>query len=385
VTSRTVLGIGLAQLVNWGVLYYAFGVLLIPVERGLSQPRWIVAGAFSLALLISAAMAPAVGRWIDCGHGPRLMTIGGWTAAALLLVWAAVPHVTTLYIAWAGLGVCMAATLYEPAFAIVGRGFDTVAERLRALAAVTIFGGLAGTVFLPTTAVVVARVGWRWTAVLLAVAMAAAALIARWAVPAAIHGSRAVDPPAAPAVAPPTRERGFGMVLTAFGSASLAHAALTTTLIPALSERRISPTTAALLGGTMGLMQLPGRALMLHGRLSASPSALLITSLGLQGAGLAVYTVAGTPAPVGLGVALFAAGSGLATLVRPYLVLTLYDVSRTGHLNGLLARAQQLARAGAPIAAVAVGSAFGYRWIFAVLAVHFVGLALFWWWTREIR
>lgn len=386
-TSRTVLGIGLAQLVNWGVLYYAFGVLLVPVERALAQPQWIVAGAFSLALLISAAMAPTVGRWIDGGHGPRLMSVGGMAAAALLLLWAAIPHVAMLYLAWAGLGVCMATTLYEPAFAIVGRGFDSVAGRLRALAAVTIFGGLAGTVFLPMTALVETRVGWRGTAALLAVAMAAAAVVAHWAVPRSVreatHPVSAAPLPSGDAVA--RRERGFAVVIAAFGSASLAHAALTTTLIPALAERRISATTAALLGSTMGLMQLPGRALMLHGRLSASPSALLITSLGLQGTGLVIFSVAASTVAVGFAIAVFAVGSGLATLVRPYLVLTLYDVHRAGYLNGVLARAQQIARAGGPIAAVALGSAFGYRWIFAGLAVHFAALAVVWWRSGAAR
>ena len=321
-----------------------------------------------------------VGRWIDEGHGPRLMSAGGWAAAALLLLWAAVPHVATLYVAWAGLGVCMATTLYEPAFAIVGRGFDTVAERLRALAAVTIFGGLAGTVFLPTTALLESRVGWRTTAVLLAIAMAAAALVARWAVshPARTAGDLLPGGPAPVSTVPARTEHGFGIIVAAFGSASLAHAALTTTLIPALAERRIGATTAAFLGSSMGLMQLPGRALMLHGRLSASPSALLLTSLGLQASGLAIFAAASSPLAVGLGVAVFAGGSGLATLVRPYLVLTLYDVSRAGYLNGVLARAQQLARAGGPIAAVAIGSATGYGWIFAALAVHFGLLALLW-------
>ena len=44
------------------------------------------------------------------------------------------PAVLTLYIVWAGIGVCMAATLYEPAFVIVGRAYDDPTRRLRALA-----------------------------------------------------------------------------------------------------------------------------------------------------------------------------------------------------------------------------------------------------------
>ena len=82
-SRRAVIAIGIGQLVNWGVLYYAFGVLLLPVEETLQAPRWIVAGAFSLSLLISALVAPAVGRLADRGQGPAVMQAGGLVAAGL--------------------------------------------------------------------------------------------------------------------------------------------------------------------------------------------------------------------------------------------------------------------------------------------------------------
>ena len=377
-SQRIVVAIGIGQLINWGVLYYAFGVLLLPMEAALDAPQWVVAGAFSLALLVSAACAPGFGRAIDRGRGPLLMVAGGTAAALLLGVLAAAPSLATLYLTWAGLGACMAATLYEPAFAIVGRGFTHVGERLRALALVTIFGGLASTAFLPLTALLVTRGGWRGATAALAAAMIVSTLVVWWSLP-PIETSA----PAAAAVASDVHERaprGFGVVLAAFGSASLAHAALTTTLVPALGERGVPATMAALLGGSMGLMQLPGRALMMHGRLSASPSSLLITSLGLQGGGMLLLGLAGSAPAIGLGVAVFAAGAGLATLVRPYLVQTLFAMSRAGYLNGLLARAMQLARAGGPVAAVAIGSWLGYRWLYGLLAIHFAALA--WAWRR---
>ena len=65
--SRAIWTIGIGQMVNWGVLYYAFGVLLVPLEQSLHAPRWLVAGAFSLGLLVSAIAAPAVGRLADRG------------------------------------------------------------------------------------------------------------------------------------------------------------------------------------------------------------------------------------------------------------------------------------------------------------------------------
>ena len=83
-TQAAVWAVGFGQCVAWGVLYYAFGVLVVPVEQQLAAPRWIITGAFSLALLTSALAAPVVGRWTDRGHGPVVMQAGGLIAAGLL-------------------------------------------------------------------------------------------------------------------------------------------------------------------------------------------------------------------------------------------------------------------------------------------------------------
>jgi hypothetical protein len=64
--------------------------------------------------------------------------------------------------------------------------------------------------------------------------------------------------------------------------------------------------------------------------------------------------------------------------VRPYLVQTEFSLARAGYLNGLLARAQQLARAAAPILAVTIGSTIGYRWLYGLMALQFAGLAYAW-------
>lgn len=373
------MGIGVGQLVNWGVLYYAFGVLLLPVEQALDVPQWMVAGAFSLALLVSAAVAPTMGHAIDRGHGPLVMTVGGFATAALLAVWAAFPSIVTLYLVWAGLGLCMASVLYEPAFAMVGRFVEPPADRLKALAVVTVFGGLSSTVFLPLTAMLVRALEWRSAVAVLAVLVAASTIVvSRTAYTIARRAPIAAPPPGARAPASTGPPPGFRSVLIVFGLATLAHAALTTTLVSSLAARGISATSAAFLGGLMGVMQVFGRGLLMHGSLSGSPARLTVISLALQSAGMALLAI-GPSAPVlGLGIGIFAIGSGLTTLVRPYLVQTLFAIERSGYLNGLLARVQQLARAAAPIAAVGIGSAVGYGVLFATFAVHFGVLALAW-------
>jgi MFS family permease len=376
-TSRAVVALGIGQCVSWGVLYYAFGVLLVPVERDLGVPRWVVAGAFSLALLMSAALAPIVGRWADRGHGPMLMQAGGLAAAALLGVWTLVSGVATLYLAWAGLGLCMAATLYEPAFAVVGRALPDRQHRLRALATVTVFGGLASTIFLPFTAVLVEAWGWRAAvAVLASVLAVSTSLTSVVALRRRAPDRPLLAPSGAVAAASTALRPTLGAVLVVFSGASLASAAFTTTLVPAFVDRDLSPTTAAMLGGLMGLMQLPGRALLMRGSLAASPSQLLIGSLLLQAAGLAALVGARSVLPVAGGVAVFAAGAGLATLVRPHLVQTIFGMERAGHLNGRLARWQQLARAAGPVLAVGLAGRVGYGALFGLLATMFAALAV---------
>jgi MFS family permease len=374
-TPRAIAMLGIGQCVNWGVLYYAFAVFLLPVQRDLGVDQWLVAGAFSIALLMSAAMAPTIGRWADRGDGPRAMRLGGYAAGSLLAAWAIVPNLATLYLAWAALGVCMAATLYEPAFAIVGRAIAHPADRLRALSTITVFGGLASTVFLPVTAALTAAWGWRPAAAALGAAIALSTYLGSTVIlPVASGPTRAV-PSHSPRAVPAPLETRFRMTLLLFCVASFASAAFTATAVTAFVGRGLTPGRAAMLAGLMGVMQLPGRAFLMLGALPRSPSYLLTGSLALQAAGL-VALAALSPVFLVAGVAMFAVGSGLMTLLRPHLVQSTFGIDRAGHLNGMIARAQQLSRAAGPIAAAALAGVAGYGALFGSLAIVFAAAAI---------
>ncbi|HEY6725012.1 MAG TPA: hypothetical protein VI197_13340, partial [Polyangiaceae bacterium] len=60
-----VVGLSLDQLVAWGVLYYSYSVLSVPIARDLGVATSTVAAAFSGSLLVSALLAPRVGRLLD--------------------------------------------------------------------------------------------------------------------------------------------------------------------------------------------------------------------------------------------------------------------------------------------------------------------------------
>ena len=379
-SRRALIALGVGQCVNWGVLYYAFAVLLLPVAQQLRRPAWVVAGAFSLALLMSAALAPQVGAWCDRNGGPLLMQVGGFTAALTLAVWTVAPGVVALYAIWAVLGLCMAATLYEPAFVIVGRSVKDPGQRLRALAAVTLFGGLASTVFLPGTAFLVGSFGWRSAVLILASALAISTAAAGAVLRAARGPSARVGP--SPGAVPTRMRPGapprFATMSAIFAAATLASAGLGANLIPALDERGIPPSSAAMLGGLIGVMQLPGRAVLMNGGFRATPSGLLTLSLVLSAFGFVAVALAPSTLLAAAGLSVFGLGAGLTTLVRPQLVQDVAAAGDGGYWNGRIARQQHLARAAGPLVVATLGGAWGYGAVFATLAGLFILCATGW-------
>jgi MFS family permease len=378
VTARGVAALGIGQCVNWGVLYYAFAVLVLPIQRELGVPTWAVTGAFSFALLMSAAAAPTIGRWADRGRGPLIMQAGGLTGAALLIAWTIVPGVLGLYLVWAGLGLCMAATLYEPAFAIVGRTVEDASSRLRALAAVTLFGGMASTIFLPVTSVLLHGIGWRGAVLVLAALLLLSTGTTRIFAFRDLPTSSAKPPgrSAATRSGAASASVSFPFVVSSFAMASLASAGFAANLVPALGERGASPASAAMLGGLIGVMQLPGRALLMNPTRGRSPARLVFASLVLHALGLTVVAMSASMLIAALGTMIFALGAGLTTLARPHLIQTMVATGDAGYLNGCLARHQQLARAAGPLAIAWLAGRMGYAVVFVGIAAAFAILAL---------
>jgi MFS-type transporter involved in bile tolerance (Atg22 family) len=70
---RAIWLLGAGQCVYWGMLYYGFSVLLVPMVDEFHSTRVVVAGAFSVGLLVMALVAPQIGRWVDRDHVPRVM------------------------------------------------------------------------------------------------------------------------------------------------------------------------------------------------------------------------------------------------------------------------------------------------------------------------
>src|SRR6266699_2343615 len=162
--------VSFTEMTSWGILYYAFTVFLKPMQASLGWSTAQLTGAFSLALLCSAGAAVPIGRWLD-RHGTRfLMTLGSCVASLLVLAWAVVANLTLFYLIWLGIGVAMAAVLYDPAFAMVAHWFRQ--QRARALTILTFIAGFASVIFVPLAQWLVQVQGWRMALAILALLLA---------------------------------------------------------------------------------------------------------------------------------------------------------------------------------------------------------------------
>jgi hypothetical protein len=268
---------------------------------------------------------------------------------------AGVASASQLYVAWGVLGLAMAALLYESAFALVIRAVDDPAVRLHALAAVTVMGGLASTLFLPTLALVTEHAGWRATqlAGALAVALAAVAM-QRVVLPRLPQNAVVAAPPAAPRAS--RRDARFLVLAAAFAAGTVSAMAVTTLLIPLLIARSVPAPLAATALAALGIAQLPGRLWLLRGGAAPSARAFAMLPLALQAAGLVGIAIATNLVWSTASVALFGVGAGLHTLARPWLVQRLYGTAEAGYWNGQLARIQGFGRALGPVLVVVLAT-----------------------------
>ena len=156
---RAVLVLGVTQILAWGAIFYP-PVLTVPLIA--ADRAWSVTfamGGFSLALLTAGLVSPRTGSLIDRFGGHRVMPVGSLLGALGLVGLVYASHPIAYLAVWMLLGVAISASLYDPAFATLGRIFGAAARQ--PITALTLTGGFASTVSWPATHVLIEASGWR--------------------------------------------------------------------------------------------------------------------------------------------------------------------------------------------------------------------------------
>ena len=359
--------LGPTQMVSWGILYYGFGVMLPHIRAEMSWSAAEASGAFSIALLTGGLAALPVGRWLD-RHGPRgLMTAGSCAAVMLLIALANVQSLPMFYLVWSGIGLATAAVLYEPAFWVVAHWFTRC--RARALTVVTFWAGLASTVFIPLISLLVQRLDWRNTLLLMAGVLAVCtvmphALLLRKnpaALGLSVDGDEAlvssnIDPANQPSMTGrqlelglALRTRNFWLLALAFSLTTLVSTAMGTYFISSQLARGMDVSMTAAAAGAVGIMQAVGRLILvpISGRLPRSIMTALVC--GLQALGLMGLVSLPVTASVIAYIVLYGLGLGALTPMRASLVAELFGVRAYGSINGSISLASTFSRGVAPI------------------------------------
>jgi MFS family permease len=367
-----VAALSVTETVTWGIIYYGFPVFLRPMEQDLGASRVAVTAAFSIGLGVSALASISVGRWLDA-RGPRaLMTAGSVLATALTFAWARVGSLRALYVVWFLMGLAMAATLYEPAFAVVVSWFAR--GRDRALLTVTLVAGLASTIFMPIEAALLERMGWRSAVTVLAIVLGVitipihALLLRRGTAAVAATGADGATAPSL-TLGQAARTAVFWVLSIAFLVSNFATAAVTTHLIPFLVDRGYPAAFAAAVIGWTGAMQLAGRVLFvpISARLGAGIMvAAVFAGQALGIAQLPLLARVGTLVPF---IVLQGAANGMATLARASSLAEIFGARNYGAISGAVALGTNGARAVGPVGASLLLLAFGsYPAVFWALA-----------------
>lgn len=353
-----VVALGITQIIAWGSIYYGFALLLDPLQQALAADRTTIVGAFSAALLVSGVLAPFVGRTIDRVGGRAVMTAGSIAGGVLLALLARVESAGALYAVWIGLGAAMAATLYEPAFAVLTQVFR--AGYRRAITLLTLFGGFASTVFWPLATALIERYGWRDALlVLAALNLVVCAPLHAWLLPGRGRPAPATKSTDADArtLGEVLADRSFYLLAFAFLAHALVVAAMGVHLIAMLVAKGLTPLAAAGVGAIVGPMQVLGRLaeFTVSRRLSAvqvGRVAVLLQPLAL----IAFLAADGGLWMLALFALLYGAGNGALTIVRGTVPVELYGRAHYGAVTGALATPGLLARAAGPLVAAAIAS-----------------------------
>lgn len=354
---RLVGALAVTQTVGYGVLFYAFPVLLIPLAADLRRPTAAVTGALTVAIVVAAAAAMPAGRWLDRHGGRTLMTAGSALGVVAVLAWSQVEHLWQLYGVFVLIGLAGAAMTYEAAFPVLIAECDP-RHRNRALLAVTVIAGFSSSIFFPLTGLLTDRLGWRGALLVLAGLLGIVTVPLHAAlVPDGRSGRERPRSAEGASVRHAVRERGFWLLAAAFVAQAAAVSAVGVLLVAALRQLGHPATVAATLAGLLGVLSVTGRLATTgvarrYGMTTVTATVFAVQALGL----LALPRVGRTVAGAAVCVIAFGLGFGVAAIARPIIVADRFGTARYATIAGSLAAPVTLAKAFAPLGAAAVAT-----------------------------
>jgi MFS family permease len=158
---RAVVSLAGLVAVAYGTQLYALSVMVTGKAAGGEFSISLLSAGFGGAAVVAGLSAPLVGRIADRHSVRGLIGFGALlSGAAFGLLAIATSGWQIIAAFWLLLGPATAMTGYEPAYVAIGQ-WVFATDRNRAIALVSVVGGLAGPIFIPLTGWMVTTIGWR--------------------------------------------------------------------------------------------------------------------------------------------------------------------------------------------------------------------------------
>ncbi|SOE18974.1 cyanate permease [Hoeflea halophila] len=360
---------GAAQLLLWSAFYYLLPALMSQIADQTNWPVVHLSTTFSVVFLAWAASAPFAGWLVDRGYGHAMMRAGGLLGALLLVVLTQLTDRWLFSGLFVLLGCCMAATLYDPCFALILRRMKDKAAN--GVATVTLIAGFATLLTFPAVSILSSFLSWQEVMLVFA-AGAAAGVVLLPKEPHAVEEQRVV------AVGKLDFGAGPRLIAVSFGMTMLGHAILLF-MLPVIVGGADQGSSAALLAlSILGPAQVAGRliwraygghtvtafaAKILFGLFCLPPLLLLLFGLS----NWLLYAV----------LLLQGGCYGIHTILRPLLAARHLPSSQIGRGLGVIATVGLVMMALGPALGGLIWSGTGTQGLLtAVLLVNLVGLAL---------
>jgi MFS family permease len=377
---RAVLVLGVTQILAWGAIFYPPVLTLPLIAAELGWSTTFVMGGFSLALLMAGLVSPLMGRLIDRHGGHRIMPVGSLLAALGLVALAHVENRISYLAIWLLLGIAISASLYDPAFASLGRIFGSAARR--PITALTLAGGFASTVSWPTTLVLIELSGWRDTYLVYAALLAfVAAPLHAFVLPRqrADHNARPRSGQPIPTAVLPPRGRPFALVAAAFAAYAFVPSGLSAHLLAIFGRSGIDAGSVVAIGALFGPSQVLARIGEIVFARAVHPLQVARFAVGLLLVGFVLIGMAGLSLPVAaVFMVMFGMANGLITIARGTVPLALFGASGYGALLGRIAGPFLVMQAIAPLVlALIVEHASDRAALAVVAALAFTACACF--------
>jgi len=272
--------------------------------------------------------------------------------------------------------------MYDAAFATLSQHSGTLYRT--ALTALTLLGGLASTVFWPTSLAGLERFGWRDTMAFFALLQLLVCLplhlgfVPRGTGSIAVAASGAVR--TEHALSERSRRIAFAALACAFALNGFIVSVLTVHLISVLQRRGLALDTAVWVGSLFGPMQVAGRIVEFSIGRRFAPRTVGLFALGLLVVANCVLLALDGQVAVALAFAmLFGFSNGVVTIVRGTIPAELFGRADYGRLLGRLAAPALVARAIAPLAFAPLASpqVAISGWLLALLAMAVLSAASF--------